>query len=215
MDDQYLIAQKNLDDTKKEIKDMLTKSLRDLERVEDLSMKNFASWRDYLHKYFSVIFVLIGATGFLRSETFHLPYFKLGLWLALFGVFLGYIIINVYFYIERRWFQGGNLLSAEGVHNQFTHPQMETEDITEALLLHNRDFIEKLKEKIEKAKQEKNYAQIKYLKRMIKRNKKVALSFYFVGQHFELLERIWLIGISVSMLSTILGTILMFANIIT
>ena len=35
----------------------------------------------------------------------------------------------------------------------------------------------------------------------------------FVGQQFELIERIWLIGISISLLLTTIGVILMFINI--
>jgi hypothetical protein len=214
MDEHLAAAHKIIDDSKRELKEMQDRTTRDLERVENLSIQNFASWRDYLHKYFSIIFLLIGATGFLQNESFHFFYFKLGLWLALAGVFLGYITINIYFYIERRWFQGSHLMSVDGIYKQFKHPEMNTDDFAESLLLHNKDFISELRKKLEIARQEKNSKQVAYLKRMIKRNKKMASSFYFIGQHFELVEKIWIIGVSFSIALTILGTFLMFANIV-
>lgn len=213
MDENYANAQKILDDIKKETKEMEIKGVHEVERIEDLSIQNFASWRDYLHKYFGAIFLLIGATGFLQNKNFEYFYFKLGLWLALAGVFLGYIVINIYFYIERRWFQASYLISVDGASNQFTHPEMKTEDTVEALLLHNRDFINKLEERLNKANQEKNKMQSKYINRMIKRNKKIACSFKFIGQHFELVEKIWITGVSLSVFLTMIGSVLLFANI--
>jgi len=90
---------------------------------------------------------------------------------------------------------------------------MKTDDLIESLFLHNQDFTNKLKEKLEKAVQEKNIAQVRFLKRIIKRNKKIALTFHFVGQHFDLVERIWIFGISLSVLLTMVGALLMFINI--
>ena len=90
---------------------------------------------------------------------------------------------------------------------------MKTENLIEALLLHNKDFTNKLKEKLDKAIQEKNKAQVKYLKRIIKRNKKIGSTFSFVGQHFDLIERIWVVGVSLSVLLTMVGVVFMFVDI--
>ncbi len=115
-------------------------------------MQNFASWRNYLHKYFSLIFILIGATGILQTDHYSNNCFKFGVFLSLVGVFIGYIFINVYFYIERKWFYSHHLVSLDGAYKIFEHPKSKTDDIHEAMILHCEDTIRKLEKELKQTK---------------------------------------------------------------
>jgi hypothetical protein len=206
-------SRKIIDDIERKNKERKEKMIAQLERTERLSMENFSSWRDYLHKYFSTILALSAATGFLQNESFDLLYFRLGLYLSLSGVFLGYITINVYLYIERRWLRVQDMMSFEDIYKQFEHPDKKTTDFIEGLKLHTRDYIIKCVQDLKVAKHQNNKEQAKFLKSVIQKNKRLSRSFSFIGQHFELIERIWMFGVTISLGLSMVGLFLMYTNI--
>ncbi|MFH0819901.1 MAG: hypothetical protein V1892_02615 [bacterium] len=189
------------------------KMAKGVERLEDLSMQNFASWRDYLYKYFSVILLLIGATGVLQSEKFNDPWFKAGIFTTLVGVFIGYVFINIYFYIERKWLQAQNIIGLEGTYSLHEHPKAKTGDIREAIILHQLDYIEQIKKRLEEAKANNDKKMIRHYKKVIRINKRLNFSIKFTGEQFGIIEHIWISGTILSLFLTISGIAIVFLNI--
>ncbi|MFA4814873.1 MAG: hypothetical protein WC924_01175 [Candidatus Gracilibacteria bacterium] len=204
-------SRETLEKSKQEAEKEGAKMRENVKRLEDLSMSNFTSWRDYMHKYFTVIFLLVGATGALQSEKFNDCWFRTGIFLTLGGVFVGYLFINIYFYIERRWFQAHNLLNES--HAPLDHPKAITGGIREAIILNELDFIEEIKVKLKEAQGKKDKKMTKHYKKIIKQNKKLIFALKFTGEQFGLMEKIWLIGVSLSLLFTAVGIFIVFANI--
>lgn len=202
-----------VDKHRNESEKRLDKMNKNLNRLEDLSINNFASWRDYLYKYYSVILILIGATGILQSTKLTDPWFKFGIFTTLAGIFIGYFFINLFFYFERRWFQGQDAMGIPGTESLQQHPDAIEGDIKGALILHQQDYIKKLKLWIKEAKTKHDKPKIKLYKKYIGVNKRLIFATKLIGEQFGTLERLWLWGVTISFALTVIGLFIVFLNI--
>lgn len=102
-----------IEDSKENIRRMqdesdkrMEKMQKDADDLDEKLVQNFAAWRDYLHKYYTIVLAFIAGSGILASTNtindYRLTY---GIFFALVGILIGFVGINVYFWIERKWFQ--------------------------------------------------------------------------------------------------------------
>lgn len=193
--------------------DKLEASTKDLNQK---SMQNFAHWRDYLHKYYVLILAFIGATGIFSSANDTVtPLIAYGSVLALGGIFVGFIAINVYFYLERRWLYIDNTLSATNPYKLYDHPEVEDDPML-AYKFNVRDDLKKVKQELKEAR--KNGAEkkhIRHLKTRIRAMKYEMGIIKYVGQQFfGFIEKIWIWSVVISFLLTSIGVVTIFISIL-
>lgn len=199
--------EEQLEKFNKERQSELEKKMVAASKLDEASMKSFANWRDYLHKYYTTILVIVGATGILQSAS--LPCYRFWLYLALLGVFIGYFTINIYLFLERKWIEAQEIIMGWPA-TQHTHKDAKTPDIRESIKLHIEDFILNKKQEIKHTTDPK---MIRYLRKVIKSNRRLKLVISLVGEQFGILERVWVFGVSVSMIMTSVGIFMIFVNL--
>jgi hypothetical protein len=205
-------------DADKRIEDMNNEVVK----LEERSIANFSAWREYLYKYYALIFSVITiASAFISKDT-RLPRDLLtAIYVTLGGVFIGTLLVNLYFYFERKWAWVTSIVSSpNSLHN---HPSVTDGNFIQAIKK-NLDEYNKLYKSVLDKKIDLNspkYIEIgdkklneynrKQLKRFIKNNKKHIRLLKYIGSQFTFVEKIWIIGIVVSLLFSWVG-IFMFIS---
>lgn len=188
----------------------LNENNRRAEKLLDDSKLNYKEWRDFLHKYFTVIVALIGATGILRIELFlNSFWFKWGIFLALAGVVLGYLFVNLYFWLERKWLDANNIFESVKNLDFFDHPDSDG-DFVKSVRLHIKDKLKKAKENKKASKDRK---EIDTIKKNIYGLKREYSIMKYVGQQFLLMEKIWVWGVVLSFLLSSIGIVFIFIGL--
>lgn len=67
-----------------------------VDNASDLSLKNYSTWRDYLHKYYLLMLAIAGGLGIYQDGN------RQSLILIIVGVLIGFLTINFYLYWERK-----------------------------------------------------------------------------------------------------------------
>ena len=80
-----------------ELKREAEESIKEMESLcnlaSELSLQNYSSWRDYLHKYYLVMLAIAGGLGIYEKDAN-----QLSLILIVVGVLIGFVVINLYLY---------------------------------------------------------------------------------------------------------------------
>jgi len=196
---QYHEACKRTEELKREAEKSIEeiKSLCDL--ASDLSLKNYSSWRDYLHKYYLVMLVIAGGLGIYQKAN------QLSLILIISGVLVGFIIINLYLYWERKHIRFSYDIDITKPYKLFDHPDIKESNPPLALKLNLKKTIEDNKNLL---KQSKDKEQSKLLKGKIKADKRCLKMIKYWNMYG--FEPIWITGVVVSLLLTFAGIVLIF-----
>lgn len=191
--------------------DNLEKLSEGVKELEERSMKNFSEWRDYLHKYFLIVLTIIGGTRiFSTNIALQNDLITIGIYGALGGVFIGFILINLYFYVERKWMQITANISAVNPERLYNHPDAKG-DIKLGIKLNLEEGISDMRRKLG---QSKSSLEKKELLSKIAADKKFIRLIKYIGAPFGgFIEKIWFIGVFVSLLLTLGGIILMFMGL--
>lgn len=191
--------------------DNLEKLIEAVKDLEERSMKNFSEWRSYLHKYFLIILTIIGGTRiFSTNIALQNDLITIGIYGALAGVFIGFILINLYFFVERKWMQITAHISAVNPDQLYNHPDARG-DIKLGMKLNLEKGISDMREKLS---QSKSFSERKELRMRINADKKIIRLIKYIGAPFGgFIEKIWFVGVFVSLLLTLGGTVLMFMGL--
>lgn len=203
-----------VDRYKKESNERLEKMNKYTDDLDAKSMHNFAEWRDYLHKYYVLMLTFIGGSGIFsaiqQSQEWKIIW---GIYLALGGVIFGFCTINIYFYLERKWFQISNYVSIAGFGETQQHPDVEN-DVALATRLNLSQKIKQFQVQLKEAKRNKDKKRIHYLKQLIKGHKMERGLMKYLGQQFGFIERFWVSSVIISLLLTSVGTVLVFVSLL-
>ena len=204
------IVDRSRDEADKMMADM-KESANDLDRK---SMDNFAAWRDYLHKYYVLVLAFIGASGIFTSiQNIDTVWISVGIYLALSGILIGFLAINIYFYLERRWFQISNYVGISGFNATQEHPDVIDDPIL-ASRLNLEEKINQFKAELKEARKLKDTKKIHYLKQQIRGHKSEKRLMKYLGQQFGFIEKFWLIAVGASFLLTSVGIVMIFISIL-
>lgn len=188
---------------------------RDADDIDKLSMQNFSAWRDYLHKYYTLILAFIGGSGLITLNKEVQDYRVVhGMIFALLGIMIGFLGINLYFYLERKWIQAQNLIKIGGYPNLYQHPNVAEGQINKAIRLNLKAKLKEFQKELKLAKIEKNAKKVKDLRFTIKARKEEILIVRFIGQQFSLLQIIWLGFVTASLVLTFWGIWSIFQSFI-
>jgi hypothetical protein len=183
-----------------------------LTELDNKSMQNFASWRDYLHKYYLLILAFISGTKvFVSLNEIDSLAISIGAYLALAGIIIGFFAINLYFYFERRWFQISSYVSMNGFGELGSHPDAINDPVL-AHQLHISVLINGIKLQLQEAKRIANKKQIIELKKKLKGHKMEKGLMKYLGQQFGWIENFWIIFVSISLLLSSAGLVLIFSS---
>jgi hypothetical protein len=188
---------------------------RDADDLDKLSMQNFSAWRDYLHKYYTLILAFIGGSGLITLNKEVQDYRVVhGMIFALLGIMIGFLGINLYFYLERKWIQAQNLIKIGGYTNSYEHPDVAEGQINKAIRLNLKAKLKEFQKELKLAKIEKNVKKIRDLRFTIKARKEEILIVRFIGEQFSLLQVIWLGFVTASLVLTFWGIWFIFQSLI-
>lgn len=181
----------------------------EMEKISDdassLSLGNYSDWRDYLHKYY--LFTLAIAGGFGIYGKINQLSTKLGLIFIVTGALVGFLLINLYLYWERKHIRFVYDIKLCKPYKFFSHPDVDVENIPLALKRNFQDVLLKDKDALRGLK---NKDKRKLLINRIRNNKReIKLIKYWNMYGFE---GIWFIGVAISLILTFLGIILIFIS---
>ena len=198
----------------KYIKNQTEKMERSADRLDELSMQNFASWRDYLHKYYVLVLAFIGGSGIFTSiQNIQGVKISWGFYLALSGIFLGFIAINIYFYLERRWFQISNYVTSSGFGPTQEHPDI-VDDPIRASRINLATKIDDFKKKKKEAIKRNDKKMLRHWKQKISGHRRERWLMLFLGKQFGAIENFWIIMVSISFVTSSTGLFLVFSSIL-
>jgi len=191
---------------------MVDKMVQDTEYLIKKSQENFSQWRDFLYKYYLIIMAVIGGTGlFASSEQLKNYYISLGLFLCLFGIIIGFLLINVYFYFERKTLQIESYITNSNPYKLYEHPDVEN-NIILAMKLNLKNVIKNNENLLKNTKEKKK---INALKIAVKADKRmVGLLKYFGGNFGGIIERTWFSTVIISFILSSAGLFLILYGII-
>lgn len=222
MSDVYEEIQNELKESETRFKENcreMEQKMKDNERKADEfdqeSIKNFSAWRDYLYKYYVLILAFISGVGIFKQPPTSYDFkLILGILLALGGIIIGFLIVNLFFFLERRWMQISHYISFYNPYDLYDHPD-DKGDLRKAIVLNLKKKNEENKQKIMELKKEKqkNKNEILKLNLEIKGNKSSIRLIKYLGEQFGFIERIWIYGVIVGLLSTSIGVVLIFLSI--
>ena len=196
------------------IKNQTEKMERSADRLDELSMQNFASWRDYLHKYYVLVLAFIGGSGIFTSiQNIQGVKISWGFYLALSGIFLGFIAINIYFYLERRWFQISNYVTSSGFGPTQEHPDI-VDDPIRASRINLATKIDDFKKKKKEAIKRNDKKMLRHWKQKISGHRRERWLMLFLGKQFGAIENFWIIMVSISFVTSSTGLFLVFSSIL-
>ncbi len=181
------------------------------EDIDKKSVDNFSRWRDYLYKYYTLVLALITGTGILKQGTFKDQQLLFGITIALGGLLIGFTIINIYFYLERRWQQAQHYLTTSNPYKLYDHPDSGG-DIRKAIVLNLKVKINEYKLKKIDFVKKGDFIEAKRMENQIKADLKMISLMKYVGEQYGFIERIWLYGVVSSMLFTFIGVVLIFLS---
>lgn len=200
---------------RKEADECIQKMEDSASKLDEDSVKNYAAWRDYLHKYYTLILAFIAGTGIVSSAKGFSDYkISYGILFALIGIMIGFIGINIYFYLERKWFQAQNMMKGDGYYSLQKHPDVMGGDIIKSIRLHLKDKLKIILNDLRIAKKEGEYKKVKSIKQSIRARKEEIFILNFVGQQFSLIQLIWISFVVSSFVLTAWGVILIFSSVI-
>lgn len=195
---------------RKEGEEHLEKMQKLADDLDEKSMRNFAEWRDYLHRYYVLILAFLAGTGiFSAINDVKGPVITYGVYLALGGVLYGFLAINIYFYFERRWFQISNYATL-GFNATHSHPDVENDPVLASRLNISAKIIE-FKTQLKKARKSKDKKKIHHLKSLIRGHKMEMGLMKYLGQQFGFIERFWVASVIISFLLTSVGVAMVFS----
>lgn len=200
---------------RREGEERVEKINRQVEELDRKSMENFAAWRDYLHKYYVLILAFVGGSGiFTASQGLNSAGTVWGTYLALGGIFVGFVAINVYFYLERRWFQiSSYVTTAGGFAGNDKHPEVEDDPIR-ASRLNLSEKIKALKVQLKDAKKSGDRKKAQHLRLQIKGHKSEKGLMKYLGQQFGAIESFWVASVVVSLSLTSVGVAMIFHSLL-
>jgi len=190
---------------------MVEKYKDDTQFLLDKSSKNIADWREYSHKYYLVALLIIGGTGVFSVNneiTLTSNFLIYGIFLTLFGIFIGFLIINLCFYVERKTFQIGHYIDSSNPYQYYDHPESGG-NIALSMKLYFQE-INKERKVLLKNKATENKNQIRG---SIKKTKSEISLLKYLGGHFGVLEKLWLWGVGLSYIFITFGLILLFLGL--
>lgn len=191
---------------------IMEKMVQDADDLIKKSKENFSQWRDFLYKYYLIIMAVIGGTGlFASSEQLKNYYISLGLFLSLFGIIFGFLLINIYFYFERKTLQIESYITGSNPYKLYEHPDVEN-NIILAMKLNLKKIIKDHEDLLKNTKEKKK---IVALKTAIKADKRmVGLLKYFGGNFGGIIEGTWFSTVIISFVLSSAGLFLILFGII-
>jgi hypothetical protein len=207
-------ARQNLKQARDDSKEHMDRLERSTEQLDRKSMQSFAAWRDYLHKYYVLILAFISGSGVFISTQGSIPgSARIGIFLALGGVLIGFVAINLYFYFERRWFQISSYMGMGDVGELQSHPQAG-DDIVLAIKLNLREKNVGYGKEIEEAERRGDSIKARDLKNKVRGNKSHISLMKYLGQQFGWIENMWIAFVVTSLVLTSAGVILVFLSVL-
>jgi len=207
-------SRETVDRFRRESDERMDKMHRYAEDLDNKSMKNFADWRDYLYKYYVIILAFVGGSGIFTSiQNIQSPVITWGIYLSLGGIFIGFLAINIYFYLERRWFQISNYTSSYGFGPTQEHPDVVDDPIL-ASQLNISSKIKEFKVQMKDAKKNNDKKQIRHLKKLIRGHKSEKRLMKYLGQQFGSIEHFWVGAVVISFALTSIGVVMVFISIL-
>lgn len=187
---------------------------KDADDLDEKSVQNFAAWRDYLHKYYTIVLAFIAGSGILASTNtindYRLTY---GIFFALVGILIGFLGINIYFWIERKWFQAQYTMKSSGYYDLHKHPEVEDGNTLKAIRLHLRDKLQSFSVELKESRKTNDRKKIRQLKMAIRGRREEMFLLYFVGEQFGVIQKIWVGFVTASLTLTFAGLIVIFIAI--
>lgn len=217
MNNRFENIYKNINETKvrmkKEHEEFMKKLKDDGDELKKISVKNFSAWRDYLYKYYVLILAFIGGSGIVANlNKISNLNISLGIALALGGVIIGFLGINLYFYFERRWLLIDHFLASFNPHELYDHPKSKG-DVRKAIKLNLKEKIKKHKKQIQEFKKGGDKNEVDKIILMIKGDKSMIKLSKYIGEQFGFIERVWLYIVVSSLVTTSIGVILILFSI--
>lgn len=215
------VYERIIEDSKENLRRSQEKSDRHMEQMQkdaddldDKSVQNFAAWRDYLHKYYTIVLAFIAGSGILASTNtindYRLPY---GIFFALVGILIGFVGINVYFWVERKWLQAQSVMKGGGYYDLHKHPKVDDGNILKAIRFHLRDKLQPFLVELKEARKANDRKKIKQLKMAVRGRREEMFLLYFVGEQFGVIQKIWVGFVTASLTLTFAGLIVIFSVI--
>ena len=133
---QYQEACKRTDELRREAEKSADESKSLCNSASDLSLKNYSSWRDYLHKYYLVMLAIAGGLGIYEKAS------QLSLIFIISGVLVGFIMINLYLYWERKHIRFSYDIDITKPYKWFDHPDVKDNNPPLALKLNLEKIIQ-------------------------------------------------------------------------
>ncbi|MDD2680751.1 MAG: hypothetical protein PHE20_01455 [Patescibacteria group bacterium] len=186
------------------LSDELNRDMDEMHRLankaSDLSLKNYSTWRDYLHKYYLVMLAIAGGLGIYQDGN------RSSLILIVIGVLIGFLTINLYLYWERKHIRFSYDIDITKPYKFFNHSDIKESDPPLALRLNLRDVIEANRKLL---KESSNKEESKILKGKINADKRwLSMIKYWNMYGFD---PFWITGVIISLLLTFLGLILIIS----
>ncbi len=183
--------------------------------LDKKSIQNYSAWRDYLHRYYTVVLAFIAGSGILSSlreiSDYRLGY---GILYALIGILIGFLGINIYFYIERKWIQAQHIMSGEGYYSFHTHSEVAEGNVLKSIMLNLRDSAQTVKAELYKAIEEKDSKKISWLRLRLRAIREERILIKFVGAQFGMMQKIWIGFVVGSLFLTFIGIFLVFRAVV-
>jgi hypothetical protein len=215
MEETFARINKEMEESSRRMKEDHEKQMKDLfdsaENFDQKTMKNFSVWRDFLYKYYLLVLAFITGTGILGTRAINEQVVILGLLLCLAGIVIGFSIINLCFYLERKWIQINHYMSGGVPPELFSHPESGG-DGKLAFMLNTKDKVKAFKNELKQAKKVNDIKQTKELKYKIRSYKNQLSLLGYVGEQFGFIERIWVYGVIVSIGVPSIGMFLVFSG---
>lgn len=192
----------------------MDKMQKDADDLDEKSVQNFAAWRDYLHKYYTIVLAFIAGSGILASTNtisdYRLTY---GIFFALIGILIGFVGINIYFWIERKWFQAQSTMKTGGYYDFHKHPKADDGNVLKAIRFHLSDKLQPFLVELKEARKTNDRKKIRQLKIAIRGRREEMFLLYFVGEQFGVIQKIWVGFVAASLTLTFAGLIVIFIAI--
>jgi hypothetical protein len=196
MEETFTRINKEMEESSRRMKEDHEKHMKDLfdnaEEFDKKTIQNFSVWRDFLYKYYLLVLAFITGTGILGTRAIDDQIVALGLLLCLAGIVIGFSIINLCFYLERKWIQINHYMSGGAVPLELFEHSESYGDGKLAFILNTKDKIKSFKDELKEVKKINDIKQIKELKYKIQSYKNQLGLLHYVGAQFGFIERIWI-----------------------
>ena len=133
--------------------------------------------------------------------------------MALSGILIGFLAINIYFYLERKWFQISNYVGISGFNATQEHPDVVNDPVL-ASRLNLNEKIKQFKIELKEAKQIHDTRKVRHLKQQIRGHRSEMRLMKYLGQQFGFIENFWLVAVGLSYLMTSIGIVIVFISIL-